>query len=111
MQCATARWWSLRLEYDIIWPMTYELIVLVAPSVDVTNEKAQGDLVKKILPENVTLNSVASLGKKQLAYAIKKQTEATYLVAELAGRVVSADVEKKAKLDDRILRVLLTIKE
>lgn len=89
----------------------YELMVVVASSVDLTGDKAQTDFVKKLLEDGVTVKSVSSLGKKQLAYPIKKQTEATYLVAELGGRVVSADIEKKQKLNDNVLRLLLTLRE
>lgn len=90
---------------------TYELMVLVAPSVDMTGDKAQADLVKKLVGESATVKELTSLGKKQLAYAIKKQTEATYLLAILEGTVKSYEVEKKAKLMDEVLRFLLTIKE
>ena len=90
---------------------TYELMVLVASAVDMTGEKAQKDLVKKLVGDSATVTSVTSLGKKQLAYTIKKQNEATYLVAIVEGTIKIGDVEKRTKLMDEVLRFLLTVKE
>jgi len=115
-------WWNLRLEanssldfispYGKIPPMTtYELMVVVSASVDLTDEKAQKDLIEKLVGDNGTVTEVTSLGKKTLAYPIKKQNDATYLLATLTGNVKSADIDRKSKLMDEILRFLLTVKE
>lgn len=90
---------------------TYELMVVVSASVDLTSDKTQKDLIEKLVGDAGTVTEVTSLGKKTLAYPIKKQTEATYLVATLTGNVKSAVVDKKSKLMDEILRFLLTVKE
>lgn len=90
---------------------TYELVVLVAPSADMTEAKAQKDLIAKLVGERGTVKEVTSLGKKALAYPISKQTEATYLVAVLEGNVKSTELENKAKLMTEVLRLLLTVKE
>ena len=90
---------------------TYELMVLVAPSVDMTSDKAQKDLIEKLVGSAATVSDVTSLGKKALAYPIKKQTEATYLVAHLKGTVKSAEVDTKSKLMDDVLRFMVTVTE
>ncbi len=100
------------LSYGTIPPMTtYELMVVVSSSVDLTGDKSQKDLVAKLVGENGKVKEVTSLGKKTLAYPIKKQEEATYLVAVVEGTVKSADLDKKSKLMPEILRFLLTVKE
>lgn len=105
-------WLSLRSEHDKIPPMTtYELMVVASGSVDLTSENAQKDLIAKLVGDKAKINEVTSLGKKTLAYPIRKQTEATYLVAVLEGTVKSAELENKAKLMDEVLRLLLTAKE
>lgn len=89
----------------------YELMVVVSPEVELETDKKQTDFLKKILGEDVTVTSITSLGKKQLAYAIKKQTQATYLVAELTAAAIKVgDIEKKTRLNDQVLRYLLTVK-
>lgn len=90
---------------------SYELMVLVAPTVDLTGDKAQKDIIAKLVGTDATVKEVTSLGKKQLAYIIKKQSEATYLVATLEGNVKTGDVEKRSKLMDEVLRFLLIVKE
>lgn len=90
---------------------TYELMVLVAPTVDMTGDKAQSDIVKKLIGDSAKLMNIRSLGKKTLAYPIKKQTEATYLVAILEGTLKSGEIEKKAKLMDDVLRFMLIAQE
>ncbi|HLD24314.1 MAG TPA: 30S ribosomal protein S6 [Patescibacteria group bacterium] len=90
--------------------MTYELMVLVAPSLDLTDEKAQKALVEKLIGDKASVKDVSSLGKKKLAYPINKQTEATYLVVTLEGNVKSGELDTKAKLMDDVLRLLLTVK-
>jgi ribosomal protein S6 len=89
--------------------MTYELMVLVVPTVDLTAEKKQMDLVKSLVGDEVVVKSVMSLGNKHLAYEIRKQSEATYLVANIEGSVKSDILDKKAKLMDQIMRCLLTV--
>jgi ribosomal protein S6 len=89
----------------------YEFMVLVATTVDLEAEKKQTDFVKKLVGDDVTVNSVTSLGKKPLAYVIKRQAEATYLVAEVSGNIKVSDIDKRAKLQDAVLRYLLTVKE
>lgn len=86
-------------------------MVLVAPTVDLTGDKAQKDIITKLVGTDATVKDVTSLGKKQLAYVIKKQSEATYLVATLEGNVKTGDVEKRSKLMDEVLRFLLIVKE
>lgn len=98
--------------YGKIPPMsTYELVVLVAPSVDMTEPKTQKELIAKLVGERGSVKEVTSLGKKELAYPIMKQTMATYLVAILEGNVKSAELENKAKLMDDVLRLMLIVKE
>lgn len=86
-------------------------MVLALSTLDLTTEKKQADLIKKLLGEKVEVNDIMSLGKKPLAYEIKKQTEATYLVAHLTGTIKSGDLDTKMKLSSDVLRVLLINQE
>lgn len=91
--------------------MTYELILLVDPAVDLTADKAQKDMVVKVVGNAEAVKDVTSLGKKQLAYVIGKKSEATYLLATLEGTIKSGDISKRVKIIDEVLRFLLTVKE
>jgi len=91
--------------------MTYDLMVLVAPTVDMTDAAAQKNMVTKLVGNEKLVKEITSLGKKTLGYPIKKHTEATYLLATLEGTVKVGDITKKAKIMDEVVRFLLTAHE
>ncbi len=89
----------------------YELMVVLRPDFDVDSAQKRESLVKKLLGET-KVNDTSSFGKKTLAYPIQKQTEAVYLLAHIeADKVNVGEVEKRAKLEQSVLRFLLTLKE
>ena len=82
-------------------------MVLLRPDFDGEHQ----EIVKKLLGETAKLKEITSLGKKLLAYPIKKQTEAVYLLAQVdAEALILNEIDKRAKLDDVVLRYLLTSK-
>ena len=86
----------------------YELMVLLKPEFDAESIKKREEVVKKLLGDGVTLKEVTSLGKKQLTYPIKKQTDAVYLLAHIEAEKLSVgDIEKKSKLVEEVLRWLV----
>lgn len=86
------------------------MLVLV-PTFDPNDEKKVGDLVKTLVGM-ATIQSVTMLGKKRLAYPIRKLTEGVYVQVELeANQVKTADVERQTQLGTDVLRFLLTVKE
>ena len=100
----------------IILPMTktYELMVVAKPEFEGSDPKKAKDVVQKLIGSAVsTIKEVSFLGKKQLAYPIRKFTQAVYLLAniESPGLKVS-DLEKQMKVEGgEVLRFLLTVKE
>ncbi len=98
--------------HGIIHPMmTYELMVLVNTATDLTDSRSQKEIIEKLVGDKAVIKDVTSMGKRQLAYPIVKQTEATYLLAILEGTVKTAELDSKAKLMDDVLRLMLTVKE
>lgn len=92
---------------------TYELMLVVNPSFPHDDEKKSKELVDKLLADqDVNDLKVEVWGKKQLAYEIKKQTEAVYLLATFqANHADSQKLEQKIKLQSDVIRYLLTLKE
>ncbi len=89
----------------------YEFVLVVRAESASTDEKKWNELVSKFVGDGVSVTKITSWGKKQLAYPIKKQTEAVYLLAELeAESLKAADIERRIKLDESVLRFLLTVK-
>jgi small subunit ribosomal protein S6 len=88
----------------------YELLLIFVPTLEVT-EKTAPALVEKIVGTEAKVTSVTVLGKKWLAYPIKKQKEGTYVVATLDGAHIHVnELEKKVQLGAEVLRYLLTVK-
>lgn len=90
---------------------TYELMVVVRPTVDVTDQTKQESVITKFLGSVTVSLKVTLLGKKQLAYMIDDCTEGIYLLGEVsAEKLSSSDLEKHRKVNTDVLRFLLTAK-
>lgn len=88
----------------------YELMLVLRPDFGV-EEKPVRDLVTKLIGDR-KINELVLMGKKQLAYPIKKQTEGVYVVALISGEPMNVGaIEKQTKLSTDVLRFLLTVKE
>lgn len=88
----------------------YELMLVLAPDFGV-EEKPIKDLVTKLVGDR-KIESLSVLGKKRLAYPIKKQEEGVYALATVAGAAMHVvELEKQMKLGTEILRYLLIAKE
>ncbi len=97
----------------MILPMmrAYELMVVVRPTVDVTDQTKQESVITKFLGSVDASLKVTLLGKKQLAYMIEDCTEGIYLLAAIsAEKLLSADLEKHQRVSTDVLRFLLTVK-
>lgn len=90
----------------------YELMVIFAPTTDVTDQTAT-KLVEKMVGTEAKVVSVEVLGKKKLAYEIKKFTEGIYVLVQLEGEHVKVnELEKKVQLGStEVIRYLLTAKK
>lgn len=90
---------------------TYELMVIFAPTVEVT-EKSAKEMVEKMVGKEATVAEVSLLGKKKLAYDIKKFSEGIYVTAKLEGEHIHVnELEKKVQMGTDVIRYLLTIKK
>ncbi len=88
----------------------YEVMLVLRPDFGV-DEKPTRDLVKKLIGDR-EIKELTIMGKKRLAYPIKKQTEGVYVVATIAGAAMDIGAfEKQTKLGTDVLRFLLTVKE
>ena len=104
---------NLRLEHDIIRSMirTYELMLVVRPDFPVEDVKKRDDLIGKIM-KDAKINDVTVLGKKHLAYPIRKQTDGIYILIHCTGdSIKTGAIEKEAKLGTDVIRFLLLERE
>lgn len=87
----------------------YELMVLLRPDVDVSDEKKSQALIASIMREQAaSVTSIENLGKKALAYPVKAQKEGNYLLVRLEGNAVNiGQAQKNADLKPEILRFMI----
>lgn len=91
---------------------TYELMVVLRPEFPVDDEAKRQSVMESLVgTEGATISSISFVGKKRLAYPIKKLSEGVYLLASVQSRGIrSADVEKRASLNNDVIRYLLLVK-
>jgi small subunit ribosomal protein S6 len=86
----------------------YDMVFLVVPEKDEAGTLAVIDEFRKLLVDNgATIEKDESMGRRRLAYTVKKRTEATYhnfLFRAPAACV--AEVQRKMRLSESILRFL-----
>lgn len=88
----------------------YELMLVLRPDFGV-EEKPVRALVEKLIGDR-KIKELTVLGKKRLAYPIKKQVEGVYVVVTITGAAMDIGAfEKQIKLGTDVLRFLITVKE
>jgi small subunit ribosomal protein S6 len=89
---------------------TYEFMAVFRPDVD--EKTLEAAVAKLVAGDGITVKKFDVMGKKTLAYPIKKYTEGLYILATIEGAALRADeIEKRVKLGSDVLRYLLTVQE
>ena len=90
----------------------YESIIIVNPNVDEAGLKALEEKFTGLINENGKVESVENMGKKKLAYEIKKFTEATYMLFNFEAKPESiAELERVYRIKDTIIKFIVVKKE
>ena len=95
----------------------YEFMVVFRPDYPVDEENTIRAFLTK-LTGGATIKNVSVLGKKRLAYPIKKmgvfgmQKEGVYILATLeSDRIQVGSIEKEVSMGNDVLRYLLTVRK
>ncbi len=90
----------------------YESIIIVSPNVDEAGLKALEEKFTGLINENGKVESVENMGKRKLAYEIKKFSEATYLLFNFEAKPASiAELERVYRITDDIIKYIVIRKE
>ena len=88
----------------------YELMLVLRPDFGIEEKQVRG-LVEKLIGDR-KIKELTVMGKKRLAYPIKKQTEGVYVVVIIIGAAMDIGAfEKQTKLGADVLRFLITVKD
>ena len=90
----------------------YESIIIINPSVDEAGLKALEEKFTGLINANGKVESVENMGKKKLAYEIKKFKEGTYMLFNFEAKPDSIDeLERVYRITDDIIKFIVVRKE
>lgn len=89
----------------------YESVIIINPSVDEDKVKGLVDKFSGLINENGKVEKVDNLGKKKLAYEVKKNRDGIYVVIYFeAEPTLIAELERNYRITDEVIKFIV-IKE
>ena len=90
----------------------YESVVIVNPNLE---EESVKNLIKKfsdLINTDGTVASVEEMGKRKLAYEIKKQKEGFYIVFKFEAKPeLIAELERNYRITDEVMKFMVVKEE
>ena len=89
----------------------YESVIIINPNLETESIKALIEKISNLINNNGKVDSVEEVGKKKLAYEIKKNKEGYYIVFKFESKPESiAELERMYRITDEVLKFIV-IKE
>ena len=89
----------------------YESVVIINPNLEAESIKAVISKFSDLINTDGKVNSVEELGKKKLAYEIKKQNEGYYVVLKFEAKPeLISELERQYRIADEVMKFIV-IKE
>ncbi len=89
----------------------YESVIIINPNVDEAGIKALEEKFTGLINENGKVEKVDSMGKRKLAYEIKKFAEGTYLVFEFESKPEAIkELERVYRITDDVIKFIVVKK-
>ncbi len=89
----------------------YESIIIINPNVDDAGVKALEEKFTGLINENGKVESVENMGKKRLAYEIKKNKEGIYMLFNFEAKPDSIEeLERVYRITDDIIKFIVVKK-
>lgn len=90
----------------------YESIIIINPNCTDEAIKALENKVTGLINENGKVESVENMGKKRLAYEVKKNQEGFYMLFNFEAKPESiTELERNYRITDDILKFIVVRKE
>ena len=90
----------------------YESVIIVNPNLDEAGVKALEDKFTGLINENGKVESVENMGKKRLAYEIKKQQEGIYEIINFESNPEAiAELDRIYRITDDIMKYIIVRKD
>lgn len=86
----------------------YESVIIINPSVDDEKLKAVEAKFTELINKDGNVTKVDNLGKKKLAYEVKKNKEGIYLVFYFeANPTLIAELERNYRITDEVIKFIV----
>ena len=90
----------------------YESVIIINPSLDGDGLKAVITKFTDLINKNGKVESAEELGKKKLAYDVKKNKEGYYVIFTFEAKPDSIDeLERVYRIDDNIIKFIVVRKD
>ena len=90
----------------------YESVFIINPSVEDAGVKTLIQKFSDLMNSDGKVESVDELGKKKLAYEIKKNTEGNYVVLNFeANPAIGAELERIYRITDEVMKFITIRKD
>ena len=90
----------------------YESVIIINPNIEAEGVKALVDKFSGLINENGNVVSVEEIGKKKLAYEIKKNKEGNYIVFKFeADPSLIKELERVYRITDDIIKFIVIKKD
>ena len=90
----------------------YESVIIINPNVDEAGLKALQEKFTGLINENGKVEEVVDMGKRKLAYEIKKFNEATYMLFNFEAKPDSiAELERVYRITDEVIKFIVVRKD
>ena len=90
----------------------YESVVIINPNLEVEGIKTLIAKFSDLINSNGTVSSVEELGKRKLAYEIKKQKEGFYIVFKFeANPTLISELERNYRIADEVIKFIVVKEE
>lgn len=86
----------------------YESVIIINPSADEEKVKSLIDKFSDLINKNGKVEKVDTLGKKRLAYEVKKNREGIYVVLYFeAEPSLIAELERNYRITDEVIKFIV----
>ena len=90
----------------------YESVIIINPNIEAEGIKALVDKFSGLINGNGNVVSVEEIGKKKLAYEIKKNKEGYYIVFKFeANPTLISELERVYRITDEVIKFIVVKEE
>ena len=85
----------------------YESVIIINPEVDEAGLKALEEKFTGLINENGKVENVVDMGKRKLAYEVKKNKEGTYVLFNFEANPDSiVELERNYRITDEVIKFI-----